>query len=68
MENSSLGKKLTLLICGLLMIVASIFCYFMNYYSLTIYVLDILGLGMILLSCFDFKYSHDNRRKNNVYS
>ena len=57
MENSSLGKKLTLLICGLLMIVASIFCYFMNYYSLTIYVLDILGLGMILLSCFDFKYS-----------
>ena len=57
MEISSLGKKLTLIICGLLMIVASIFCYFMNYYSLTIYVLDILGLGMILLSSFDFKYS-----------
>lgn len=53
MKNSNFRGRLTLFIVGILLIFASIFSWLMDYYALTIYALDALGVIFILLSVID---------------
>lgn len=53
MKNSSLRGRIASFITGLVLILASIFCWLKDYNELAIYTLDILGLVFILMSAFN---------------